>query len=169
MPRTRRKNLETGDKSREPNACIRIGNSWEATRDSQPNPRRKRGYTLLRPGRFIGPTVAIAVRTFDGRNTHVGIAYCAEDNNEQMHLIHLAWHCMLEVETAFDPISSGYLCLIPRLPRSMMEAVASRCRSTAIHKPKLRYGFLAQQDAHIDADGHYFVRDDHGQNCSSFV
>ena len=47
MPRTRRKNLETGDKSREPNACIRIGNSWEATRDSQPNPRRKRGYTHL--------------------------------------------------------------------------------------------------------------------------
>ncbi len=115
------------------------------------------------------PTIAIAVCTSDGRNMHVGIAYCVEDNNEQMHLIHLAWHCKLEVEIAFDPISSGYLCLVPRLPQSMMEAVASRCRSTARHKPKLRYGFLAQQDAYIDKDGHYFVRDDRGQNCSSFV
>lgn len=37
------------------------------------------------------PTVAIAVRTFDGRNTHVGIAYCAEDkyaNDPEERRIH---------------------------------------------------------------------------------
>ena len=115
------------------------------------------------------PVIAIAVTSPDGHNTHVGIAYQTEDGVDRMNLLHLAFHCRLEVEAPFDPAVNGYVCLIPNLPNAMLEVVAARCRSAARSLPELRYGFLDQRDAHIDADGNYFVLDDRGLNCSTFV
>jgi hypothetical protein len=113
------------------------------------------------------PIVAIAVQTTGGHNTHVGMAYRGDDETDRLGLLHLAFHCLLEVEP--PPPGGSYRLLVPNRPRAVSEAVATRCRATARSRPELRHGFLKQRDAYIDGEGKFFVEDDRGLNCSSFV
>lgn len=114
------------------------------------------------------PISAIAIKSFDGHNTHVGIVYRIDDETDNVRILHLAFHCRLLPED-YSIASGDYLILVPNLPSSVLEAVASRCRITAKSNPILKYGFLVQKDARIDGEGHYFVNDERGENCSSFV
>ncbi|MGL6074336.1 MAG: hypothetical protein ACRC8S_09260 [Fimbriiglobus sp.] len=115
------------------------------------------------------PIAGVAIASTGQGNTHVGVVYRAGDDSETLGFIHLAFHCLLQVEVPFAIPSRHYLCIVPKVPKSMLEAVATRCRQTAVSQPELKYGFRWQRDARFDEAGHYLVLDDRGMNCSTFT
>ena len=123
------------------------------------------------------PIAAVAIMRTTGCNTHVGIAHRLDDTTDALGLVHLAFHCKLDIE-AIEKDASGekwvapsglYLLLIPAIPSAILEAVATRCRSIARNRPQVKYGFAWAKDVYFDEHGHLFSKDDRGLNCSTFI
>jgi hypothetical protein len=109
------------------------------------------------PGESPGPSVAIGIQATGNGNTHIGIAYCQDDESNEMRWMHLAFHCLLRIQDV-DP---ACLYFVPNLSVEDAEVVASRCRRNARSRPK--------KDSYFDDDGHLLPDDNKGLNCSTFV
>ena len=117
------------------------------------------------------PIAAVAICLTNGNAlaTHVGIVHQLSDKSADLQLIHLAWHYKLKVELFGVPPHPLYLILTPKVHRTRLEFLATRCRQVARRRPALPYGFRLQKDAFVDVDGTYQVKDNRGLTCSTFV
>jgi hypothetical protein len=119
------------------------------------------------------PIVAVAIGSNDDGSTHTGVVYRADETGEQLRLLHLRFHHLLS-DVPFPQATRtvagiAYHLLIPKQPRTMLQAGALRCRSIARERPKIPFGFASTRIT-FDARGRaHAPADNRGLNCATFV